>query len=425
MKKLSFLFLVLLCGFTFNLNAQYMKLDASFYSKALDEIKKVDIFLPNDYYENLEQEYAVIYYLHGAGGDQNTGQTTAMRYYLLHNLDTTITSPAALFVCPDGSCEPYSGSDYVNSELYGNYADYTTADLIEFIENNFRVIPSREFRFVCGTSMGGFGSAYHALNNLELFRANFPFIGFPAVTNDFILLWKDLVYEENGSYTDISYNAGKNSRLVLTMAGGLSPNLSMPNFVELPWDSIGELVDSVMAKWKQFDASNMVRDIPQDNNLAFFLGCGLTDYMGTYSLYGQFMDSLDFYGIPYQSNFFDGGHVDDFETWKMGLHWMDSIINYSYQTMGIEIIQMGPSPVNIFPNPATHTLHISWQSENNGPATLRIYNQLGQQTGSEIPLNTSATNNDFAIDISSFKKGIYFLQMAFDGKMVTKKFVKY
>ena len=53
MKQLFTLGLV--CSLALSLNAQYMKLDASFYSQALDEIKKVDVYLPSDYYENLEQ----------------------------------------------------------------------------------------------------------------------------------------------------------------------------------------------------------------------------------------------------------------------------------------------------------------------------------------------------------------------------------
>ena len=69
MKKLLLSLILIITGIL--AFSQSMKLDASFYSQALDEIKDVDIFLPTDYYENLDQRYAVIYYLHGAGGNQN------------------------------------------------------------------------------------------------------------------------------------------------------------------------------------------------------------------------------------------------------------------------------------------------------------------------------------------------------------------
>lgn len=416
MKKLFTL--GLLCGLALSLNAQYMKLDASFYSQSLDEIKKVDIYLPSDYYENLEQEYAVIYYLHGAGGDQNEGHTFATRYYILHGQDTTIATPPAMFVCPDGSCEPYSGSDWLNSELYGNYSDYFITDIIEFIESNFRVLTNREFRFICGTSMGGFGSAFHATNRPDLFRASFPFIGFPHVSESLVLFWSNLVYEENGSYIDINSSAGTYTRLALTMAGGVSPNMDMPNFVELPWDSLGALNDTVFAKWKRYGASAKVRDIPQDIELPFFLGCGMSDEMGTYPLYLQFEDSLTKYGIPYQAHYFDGGHEDDFVTWQKGFHWMDSIIQYSFQTMGVDIVPFDKSVFNIYPNPVHNELNINVEDTGLDIVSVSVYNQLGQLVLREQGYKSQ-------LIVSGLKNGVYFVRVATQTNTSTKKFIKY
>lgn len=408
-----------LCALTFCLQAQFMKLDASFYSEALDEIKKVDIYLPTDYYENLEQEYAVIYYLHGALGDQNSGNGKAMRYYLLHNQDTTIQSPPAIFVCPDGSCEPYGGSGYMNSELYGNYDDYITQDLINFVESNFRAYPHRDFRFVCGTSMGGFGSGWHATDKPELFRAAFPFIGFLSMSNEFLYIWREMVYEENNSYTDISSSAGTNTLLLLTMCGSVCPNMSMPNYVELPWDSAGALIDSVVAKWKNTAASK-VQDIPEDLNLPFFLGCGTEDYMGTYPLYLQFEDSLTHYGIPYQTNYFEGGHEDDFVTWQKGFHWMDSIINYSFQTMGVEIVPFKNSSVSIYPNPAHDQLNLIFNNIKCSDITISIYNGTGQLIRKE----QQSDIQDAKLSVESLKAGIYFLLLETEEDSFTKKFIK-
>ena len=35
------------------------------------EVKNIDVYLPADYYANPDQQYAVIYYLHGATQNQN------------------------------------------------------------------------------------------------------------------------------------------------------------------------------------------------------------------------------------------------------------------------------------------------------------------------------------------------------------------
>jgi len=220
MKKFVIISVSLLCGFVFNLNAQlYIKIDASFYSPALDTTKKVDIYLPNDYYEHPEQHYATIYYLHGGNGNQNSGHTEAMLYYNFHSGDTAITSPPAIFVCPDGSCEPYGGSFWVNSELYDNYEDFVIQDVISFIESNFRALPDKNFRMITGASMGGFGSAWLSVNYSDKFRACFPyiaaFISFPDTT---LNTWRTLCYEENGSY-NLNPNVGGNTQLFFTGCG--------------------------------------------------------------------------------------------------------------------------------------------------------------------------------------------------------------
>ena len=91
---------------------------------------------------------------------------------------------------------------------------------------------------------------------------------------------------------------------------------------------------------------------------------------------------------------------------------------------GIES-QSEPIDFLMFPNPVHNTLHISWHSSGTTPATITVYNYLGQKTGHDIQLKTHAGSNKFTIDVSSFKSGIYFLQMMVDGKVVTKKFIKY
>lgn len=419
MKKLLTLFLITISTFSF---AQYIKLDASFYSESLDEIKNIDIFLPADYYSNLEQEYAVIYYLHGAGGDQNTGTTNALVYYNTHSNNTNINSPAAIFVCPDGSCEPYLGSGYRNSILYGDYDDYITSDVINFIENNFRANSSRDFRFICGTSMGGYGTGWHATDKPELYRAAFPYIGFLGGDEiGFINVWRDLVYDENGSYTNISPGAGTNTKLFLTMAGAVSPNMNMPNYVEIPWDSLGNPVDSVLAKWAN-SAASMVGNIPDNSNLTFFLGCGTQDYMGTYPGYLNFMDSLDAYNIPYEYDYFEGGHEYNAETWIKGFLWMDSIINQSFQHQGFTINDKLKDQFIIYPNPAIKELNI--QSKDfffARNANCVVYNLEGRMIES-FTMPVTGGNINFKLNVSEYNTGLFLLHIVTDSHTYTKKF---
>jgi S-formylglutathione hydrolase FrmB len=391
----------------------YMRLDASFYSQALDEVRKVDIYLPADYYVNPEQQYAAIYCLHGATGNQNTHATEAMLYYNNHNLDTTISSPAALYICPDGSAEPYLGSCYVNSELYGNYEDYIIRDLIPFIESEFRVVPNKNFRFITGQSMGGFGSTRLSVGYPDMFRGCMPNVGFLSISDVFLETWRSLCYEENDSSYNLSYNAGINTQLFFTMCGALSPDTTIkPYQVEFIFDTLGNWVDSVLDRWYAEDMSRKVRFLPDENELSWFLMCGLNDYMQTLSTYEIFTDSLDAYGIGYETYYFNGGHEWNALAYTRGLHWMDSIINLSYKTMGIEIVGQTDGKLTVYPNPVTSTVNIIYELDQPGPVELIIFNHLGQAV---ITLNQGsqpAGRQEVRIDMSGLPKGVYYCRFS-------------
>ncbi len=422
MKKITFLTTMILCSIIFNMNAQqFIKIDASFYSEALDEVKMVDIYLPGDYYQNPELQYATIYYLHGGGGNQNSGYENALWYYNLHSDNTTITSPPAIFVCPDGSCPPYRGSDYVNSELYGNYEDFIMQDVIGFVENNFRANPDKNFRMITGTSMGGFGSSRLAAAYPEKFRASFPYIGFVAMPDTLFDTWKDLYYQENGNYIP-AITGGTNTQLLLTMCGGLSPNMNNPpTYVDFPFDTLGNWVDTILNKWYNYDVSRLVKNLPDENELAWFLGCGTTDYMCTYPTYLQFTDSLDYYNIAYDYHFFDGGHIFNPETWMNGMLWMDSIINHSFQVVGISSSESIQRDLTIFPNPVNDRLTVHFDGK---MTRFEIINSTGTVVNSQKIDTQNNGMSPFHIDVSNLPPGIYFLRLQAGNEVVTKKIVK-
>lgn len=397
----------------------YMRLDASFYSQALDEVRMVDIYLPADYYVNPEQQYAAIYCLHGATGNQNTHATEAMLYYNNHNLDTTISSPAALYICPDGSADPYLGSGYVNSELYGNYEDYIIQDLIPFIESEFRVVPHKNFRFITGQSMGGFGSTRLSVNYPDMFRACMPNVGFLSIPDVFLEVWRSLCYEENDSSYKLNYNAGVNTQLFFTMCGALSPDTTIkPYQVEFIFDTLGNWVDSALDRWYEEDLSRKVRFLPDESEMSWFLMCGINDYMQTLPTYEVFTDSLDAYGIGYETYYFNGGHEWNGLAYTEGLHWMDSIINLSYQTMGIEIIENNEAKLNIFPNPVASVVNMSYELDQPSSVGLILYNHLGQTLFSLAEDNKPAGRHQESFDMSGLPAGVYYCRLSVvDGRL--------
>ncbi|MFO7614275.1 MAG: alpha/beta hydrolase-fold protein [Bacteroidales bacterium] len=427
MKKLTLISLALWCGVVLNTNAQnYIRIDTSFYSQALDEVKMINVYLPVDYYQNPEQEYAVIYYLHAANGNQNSSHTYAKWYYDIHVEDTTITSPPAIFVGPNGDCQPYAGSLFVNSELYGNYEDYVMQDVIGFIENNYRVIQDKNFRLITGTSMGGFGSANLSTTYPDQFRAAFPYIGFPSMPDTTLETWKNLYYLEQGSYFPDCFSGGFNTSLLCTMCGGLSPNVNNPpNYVDFPFDILGNWIDDVLDRWYEHDASRKVKDLPDENELAWFLACGTVDYMCTYPAYLQFMDSLDFYGISYDYYFFEDGHIFYLPAWEAGVHWMDSIINLSFMTIGITDIEKSQGYLAVYPNPVFNQLNLTYHVTQPGMVNIRILDQQGRQVAEVLNAYQERGTHQKAWRMGSQAAGLYLIRMQTANTVMTKKIIKY
>ncbi len=55
------------------------------------------------------------------------------------------------------------GNQYINSSAIGNYADYLIAELIPFVDREFRTLSRREHRGCFGKSSGGYGAILHGM----------------------------------------------------------------------------------------------------------------------------------------------------------------------------------------------------------------------------------------------------------------------
>jgi S-formylglutathione hydrolase FrmB len=278
--------------------AQGTVVDTSFYSESLGETRNVDIYLPEGYNPGGSAQYPVYYFLHGAGGDNNSyGQMFAI-------LDSLIGNNAiepAIIVKPDGSVSPYWGSFYTNSALYGDFEDYIVYDLVEFIDSNFNTIANRYKRCLIGHSMGGYGSTKLALSHPDIFCAFASHSG-PLDYMEWYIYGVDSILAENGPGPPYTYNwnAGIFTNFMFTIAGAFSPNLSNPPYyVDLPLDSNGILVDSVAALWHLNDATYLASIMPAGYELAIYFDCGTVDQFLLYPVNVSFADSLDSLGISW------------------------------------------------------------------------------------------------------------------------------
>jgi len=145
------------------------KLDSKAISENLIKEKteqSLVIYLPPSYYVS-DIKYPVVYYLHGFGDP--VGSYVNSNCSALNNAFTD-SEKQFIVVEVDGQ-NSLGGSFYVNSPVIGKWEDYTTQEVVSYIDSNYRTIASSESRGICGFSMGGFGALNLALLHPDIYGA--------------------------------------------------------------------------------------------------------------------------------------------------------------------------------------------------------------------------------------------------------------
>jgi S-formylglutathione hydrolase FrmB len=117
------------------------------------------ILLPASY-STSRQRYPVMYLLHG-GGQDHTAFATRSWFRALASRDMIVVTPSV------------GDSWYVNSaaDASAKYEDFVVKDLIEYVDKEYRTIPSRDGRAIAGVSMGAWGAMLLGLKHHHLFVA--------------------------------------------------------------------------------------------------------------------------------------------------------------------------------------------------------------------------------------------------------------
>ncbi len=163
--------------------AQSRVTEVAYPSKLLKTEKHLMVYLPAEYDANPHKHYPVLYLLHGAGDDHTGWQQKGMMRTIADEAIEGGMSLPMIIVMPDASGEgggPDGGSTknrgYFNQQDWP-YEDHFFAELIPFIQKEFRTIADKQHRAVSGLSMGGGGSAGYALHHPELFSSACPMSG--------------------------------------------------------------------------------------------------------------------------------------------------------------------------------------------------------------------------------------------------------
>lgn len=131
-----------------------------------DPNRKVSVYLPPNY-DASTQRYPVIYYLHGFMGKDNI--FPQMQKILDEGIARQKIKPF-IFVQAD-QYTLFEGSFYSNSSLTGNWDEFESKELVEYLDKNYRTLATRESRGIAGHSMGGYGAFKVGMLHPEVFSS--------------------------------------------------------------------------------------------------------------------------------------------------------------------------------------------------------------------------------------------------------------
>ena len=151
--------------------------------KSVTTTLRVNVILPTGYREGNDRHYPVLYALPG---------TSNLADVWLSNIETIrLTQDLPLIVViPDGTYNGDGGGFYTNwvdtktSRGLANWETFHTAELVPWVDREFRTIPDRTGRAIVGISQGGFGSLSYAARHRELYGAAASFSGAAAIYNN-------------------------------------------------------------------------------------------------------------------------------------------------------------------------------------------------------------------------------------------------
>ncbi len=143
--------------------------------------RDVIIYLPPGYDADSPRRYPVVYLLHGYG----LRAESWMRFARIEvgantafsgnggGVGTGERAQEMIIVSPD-AYTIYDGSMYSSSVNTGDWETFVASDLVTYIDEHYRTLPTRESRGLAGHSMGGYGTMRIGMKHPEVFSALYP-----------------------------------------------------------------------------------------------------------------------------------------------------------------------------------------------------------------------------------------------------------
>jgi S-formylglutathione hydrolase FrmB len=192
--------------------------------------RRVSVYLPPDY-EKSAKRYPVIYFLHGFFWSDSLLVNSD---HINHIFDRAIhlkKIKPVIIVMPDESTI-FKGSFYANSKSSGKWSDFTSIDLVNFIDKQYRTIADKDSRGISGHSMGGNGALRNAILHPEVFSSVYALS--PGVLDArYFALTEIELYKNMGTLKrteDLSKSENARMNIIIAIARAYNGNENKPPF---------------------------------------------------------------------------------------------------------------------------------------------------------------------------------------------------
>lgn len=137
----------------------------SIQSKALGKDMTLSLYLPKGYDE--KKKYPVLYVYHGFNGNETNWMPGIGIEKKADELIASGKINPIIIVAPQA--DNGYGLNTPKVGIGGQYEDYITQEVIQFVDSHLSTISTREGRYIGGQSMGGFISLHSAFRHPDLF----------------------------------------------------------------------------------------------------------------------------------------------------------------------------------------------------------------------------------------------------------------
>jgi hypothetical protein len=244
-------------------------------------------------------------------------------------LDRMIASgalPPVIVAAPDCFTK-VGGNQHINSAGTGRYEDYLCDEIIPFVDENYRTIPSGNWG-VFGKSSGGYGAIVLGMHRPDVFCAIADHSGdagfelcymadFSAALDAFRehggpAKWLDMYWK------DPNRRRAKHMKAIdmLGMAAHYSPNREAPAahaHIDWPFDlETGEFRPAVWERWRAWDPVNMVDEHAANLRRlrAIYVDCGTSDEFALHWGARSLVKKIRAHSIAVTHEEFDDGHMN-------------------------------------------------------------------------------------------------------------------